>query len=290
MTTYSPYRIPLETSLDKEGVRLGLARLPGESAEQYSLRLKAESIERSNGTVVNATGSLSRLVGGLSKGAIQITLRTAEGVQVANAPAIDVKAGKILFYNNYPEEVELEIPTRTPGETLFVTELIDLINESSSFEATLIEDECEWLEIKNLRLGNNIKTKTILAFKAQENLDLGVTNVLSLRARNTSQLTDLMETPEEVEQRGQYYLNSLVGVLTTYEGVLGEIEADYAEFPFVMFWDSISAYELFDPTTELFLQEEAVLENSQQTGYRLLAPEGNKIHRKLLQRAGNQWS
>jgi hypothetical protein len=129
-----------------------------------------------------------------------------------------------------------------------------------------------------------------LAFKAQENLDLGATNILSLRARNTSQLADLVEAPEEVEQRGQYYLNRLAGVLSTYEGVLGEIEADYAEFPFIMFWDSVNAYELFDPTAELFLQEEAVLEDSQETGYRLLAPEGNKIHRKLLQRAGNQWS
>lgn len=290
MATYSPYRIALETSLDKEGVRLGLTRLPEETAEQYSLRLKAESIERSNGTVVAATGSLSRLVGAVSKGAVQITLKTDEGVQVATTPAVDVKAGTISFYNNYPEEIELEIPTRTNGSTLFVAELIDLINLSASFEATLIEDDCEWFDARNLRLGSNIKTKTILAFKAEENLDLGVTNILSLRARNTSQLTDPVETPEEVEQRGQYCLNSLTGVLTTYEGVLGEIEVDYVEFPLMMFWDSVSAYEPFDTTTELFLQEEAVLEDSEETGYRLLAPEGNKIHRKLLQRAGNQWS
>lgn len=290
MATYTPYRIPLETNLDREGMRLGIGRLPNESSESYALRLRAEVLEPSNGSVASLSNTLTRLVGGNSKAALKISLAYAEGVPVAEAPVVIIEAGRMRFYSAYPNTIVLDIETRTEGETVFISDAIAAINSTAEFTAELIESSLEWEPAKNLRLGNNIKTETLVPFKAQENFDLGRGNILSLRARNSAQLLYEVETPEEVETRGEYCLDSVNGVVTTYEGLVGEVEFDYAEFPFVVFYDQVSAYELFDPTTEFFLQEEAAQEHTTETGYRLLNPLGNKIHRKLLEKAGNQWS
>lgn len=290
MSSVTPVRIPLETTLDRKGSSLALSRLPGESEKLYRKRLRAEALDPGDGTLNGLRRSIGRQVGMEPIVGLRITLRLDEdGNPVAERPAVIVEPTRVIFYSSYPDVIEMTCLTRDRGHYYFLEDLVTALETSTCFEATLEHPDYAYKLSSKLRCGSNLKTVNTFVVQKVAGLELENQYISDILIGNTNHFLYEMESPEDIELEGQYYIDYINGVVHTLSGFSGSIDYTYAEFPFRMIWEDIQILELSKEETQDMFEGKRLDEETGDETYGLLNSYGSKVQRAILSKMGNQW-
>lgn len=137
--------IPQEVfnEFDQLGLLLGLKRLPEERNPEYKQRLLIVFTQRANATYAGLINGITRSLGLELFDAIEISPVSVSGVLTATDPNIVFSEASVFLYENFADgddglEATIDRFNLTASGH-FITDLVDQINSSDSFTATIID-------------------------------------------------------------------------------------------------------------------------------------------------------
>ncbi len=255
MTTYTPVIFDIPTGLDEVGYVVGLPRLPKESSYQYRMRLL--SFVRNRPRVDSAWyySQVSNLLGLKSLNVIDIDLRLdSDGVPLAQDPRVEVTATDLILWSNYQEnEIDKQIDLIGDKRTLQL--LRAEIHSSTYFSCSTLDTSLNRSLSKNLRISNSDGWVTREFLSQRKVHKFKHPYIVSFWPDIEGLFTTQVESMSDVDDYGKYYLDSVGGVLHSYQVLNGSAKYQYRDFPFRLWWDPVKATSLVDTHANKLLRE-----------------------------------
>lgn len=210
--------VPVVASVFNEfdyfGSLLGLQRLPEEKNTFYKKRLLDVFTNRANSTYTGLINGITRELGLELFQPITITLNTG----VTTSPRIEFIDNTVYVYSDI-NTLELTINRGSKGSgAYFLTELVDSINNSTVFSASLINPEYAWLRSDTVLNQNNlvlIENQGLISsqFNYLENANIQQGSVVF---SDLNAFKYEVSSLSEVSRPGRFYINYLKGQVTSY--------------------------------------------------------------------------
>jgi hypothetical protein len=217
--------------LDEFGLLLGQPRLTGERNAQYKQRLARVFSERANSTYRGLIHGITRNLGLNLFNALTITALETGGSFTAPNPAIIFNEAFVYLYSDFENEIlDRTIDRFDPAGTAFyLTDLIDRINESTYFSASLnsgIDPYTRSMTILNQASHITITNESV---PSTRRFELENTNIV----KGTIFFSDrvifktLVASESEVNAPGKYFVNHKIGLIISYDPAIADTSVRY---------------------------------------------------------------
>lgn len=286
--TAVPVRQQVLNQIDFIGEEKGLLRIKDESNSEYKQRIQDLEVHKGGYSYDGIINNLSRAFGYQRLKCLTISLvLNGSDIPLATSPRIDVLSDRVVLYSDWRPNgtsvIDREIKTYNPTDSgYFISDLVDLINESTYFSAALESDVRPNMFSSNLIRQNSsryIRNDTVSNNKRIQLSSGLITKDSLVFDEKLIFKTEVLTAPSS---NGEYLVNYLNGTIESYSVPSGtrEVSYHYAEFPFVLDYSLIKLYTLQDDNflNSLFNKEELPSGELQNT---LLNSNGAEIFDKL---------
>jgi hypothetical protein len=232
-----PVPSPVFNEFDYFGTLLGLKRLPEEKNDKYKTRLLDVFTHRASSTYTGLVNGITRELGlSLFK---PVTIRVRTDIDPTWSPRIEFVDNVIYIWKDVATQLlDITIERSPVGtEAYFIGGLVDAINGSSVFTATLNSSDYEWLRgdcIVNQSSSKLVEQQPLISSKKNF---LGIGNIDKTSVVFSDSLTFAIEvnSPSLLTSAGKYYINYKTGLIQTFSipDVNAFIQYSYLQDPFV---------------------------------------------------------
>lgn len=278
MSKYTPEKTQVPVGLDEIGMRLSLLRLPDESLNQYRRRLLLQGRDAPNPTIHSAVRTLNRLVGVFEERVFRIDLvmdsEEEDAKPLAPDPRIEVDAGFLRVWSNYAEgddglELEINLHLRDSEAekdvlpTYFLRDVKRELDTLSFINVSLLDTTEDWETFKfekaqHLRIGNS---DSIVGHNLLQPFNLNVlshTNINDIIFSDTDIFVNEVSDPDDVLSDGDYFVDRDYGILISYNLGGGHCTMSRRAFPFDLWWQPVTVFELNDPSIEYMIKDNLI--------------------------------
>lgn len=213
-----PQATAVFNELDYHGTLLGLQRLPTERNLEYKQRLLDVYVHRANSSYTGLVNGLTRELGLQFFNPIEITVRN--DFDPTLTPRIEFVDNTVKIWSDVLTQ-ELEMSFQRSNETdsvYFITGLVDKINTSTVFEATLLDAAYTWKRsdtILNQSSSKLVQAQVLLPsrinYLGNSNIEKG-----SLIFNNTAAFRYEVEDKSLLTYAGSYFVDYTNGVITSF--------------------------------------------------------------------------
>lgn len=210
---FTPTPNQIYNFFDRFGAVLGLTRLENERNAEYKQRLNDVFIHRSNATYRGLINGITRELGLKLFRPMKIT-------QISGNPVIIFKDTKCLIYSDY-----------SLGDNGLVTTLDRFEYKNNNYSMQSLAQNINATGLFNVQLDPNYQYKRSMCIFNQSNLNLVadedinksggviklansnlISNSITIRSNN---LNERVDNQEEVRNSGQYFIDTIAGILYT---------------------------------------------------------------------------
>lgn len=261
MTIYTPVQFNYQDGLDEVGLRHSMPRLLNEDLPTYRRRVLAEVRDPSGGTQEDYFRTGSRVLGQFAVNTFTIDLVKIGDTPVAPDPRIEITSSMIRTWSDYTngvidiEEQLTDIKFLRDFEVLFLGNLY--------FTCSALEPEHDFKFCNQLRISNSdgLVVRDILRPSTENKLRVEL--VKNLVFEDNAVFSRLRGSKVLIEQAGDYYVDTVHGVVFSYSVQGGYATYEYYGFPFSIYWEPVRFWALNDVDKDRILYNSSL---SDETG------------------------
>lgn len=250
--------------LDETGLTIGLSRLPdGEEDRLYRRRLTDVFAHPANSTYLGIVYGLTRELGFDLFYPVEINPRLRTGGKFfARDPMVEFNATSVVLYSDYTNSViDLEIDRfERGGNYEYIGLLVEAINNSTYFEATLLSEDYRWIRSTTiLNQINRISYSEPAQRTTKSQLKPFIcSGTFYPKGDSSTFKQEILEVPTSV---GYFHLDYNKGILSTFAPPTTEttLYYDYSPYPWKPTASPVVCYSISDENfkKKLFHQIEA---------------------------------
>ena len=311
MSKYTPEKRVNPTELDELGLRLSLQRLPDEDLDTYRRRLLLQIRDPALPSIDSYVRTVNRLVGSFEERVFEISLvLDSEDRPIAADPRIEVDSCFLRIWSDYnsdPDTPNLVIDFLNRDNGYWLVDVQAALNALSFISITTLDTSIDWeyLKSSHLRIGNSDNIFDSFMRASQFNAipkyiknayfdDVNrLIHEVTLDEIETRKAEHLAETGEEVHLKDllkqyEYVIDKDNGYVYTETFGFGAIKGETREFPYYLWWQPVTIYELNDPSIEHLIKENLINDNGVEEKL-LLNAYGARIFNNVLQQHPLTW-
>jgi hypothetical protein len=289
MTIYNVTIQDIPTGLDEVGYQAGLPRLPQEPSSSYRRRLLSFVRNRPRPDGKWYAAQASNLLGLSSINVLDIDLiLDSEGIPLAADPRVEITATRLKLWEDFSNNV-LEKDIELTKETKTLQALKTEIDTSSFFTCSSLDSSLNRYLCKNIRVSDSDGWKAQELLSPRKVHKFAHPYIVSIWPDITGMFLTEVNTRSEVNDFGKYYLNSITGVVHTYQPMAGNIKYQYRDFPFRLWWDPVRITPLIDADFKELSREASVDQLGSIDFAGGLTDYGAKLYRELLGLHALEW-
>lgn len=251
MASYIPKKILLPAGLDEIGLDRSLTRLPEESLIHFKRRLLLEHRDPVSNSFQTFKKSAGRQVGTPDIAIAKLTLTDDSLLR----PRLQITSTKLYWWNDSAEEPTITLDLIKRDESYFLTDVIDALTSLGVLSIELLDTDYTYRYSRYLSITDTeVNTVSFLAENYVNNLNQGLVNTL----RFTDSLVFLEEkdNSSELNVTGDYSVDYTNGVIFSNDLQRGYVSYNYANFPFILWWQPVRVFELNDQDVDSLIKEE----------------------------------
>lgn len=226
----TPVATAVSNEFDWQGTLLGLPRFPGERNDNYKERLLDVFVHRANSTYTGLINGITRELNLELFEPIRIDLRS--GLDASWAPRIEFKDNIVYIWRDYNTQLlDIEIDRGNPALPEYhITGLVDAINNSTVFTATLLDSSYGHLRadtVCNQTSSILVETQPMSAsrwnYLGNPFIDRG-----SLVFTDTTTFMNEVSSVDDLATAGQYHVDYATGLITSFVAPSDDVSIRYS--------------------------------------------------------------
>jgi len=264
-----------------------------------------------NPSIDSYVRTVNRLVGSFEERVFEISLvLDSNDRPVAADPRIEVDSCFLRIWSDYdtnPDTPDLEINFLDRDNGYWLIDVYTALNALSFISIVSLDTSVDWeyLKSSHLRIGNSDGIYEGFLAASQFNSIPGrikniyfddstrIVNEVTLDEIETRKTEYLAETGEEAHLKdllevNEYTVDRDNGYIYTYTFGYGMVRSDIRDFPYYLWWQPVTVYELNDPSVEHLVKDNLINDNGVEERL-LLNAYGARIFNNVLQQHPLTW-
>lgn len=233
----TPVPNPVFNEFDYFGTLLGLKRLPEERNREYKTRLLDVFTHRASSTYTGLVNGITRELGLSLFKPVTISVRT--DIDPTWSPRIEFVDNIVYIWKDVATKLlDVAIDRNTAGTgAYFIGGLVDAINASTVFTATLNDSDYEWLRsdcIVNQSSSKLVQQQPLVSSRSNF-LGLGNIDKTSVVFSDTATFSTEVTSTALLTSAGKYYINYKTGTIRSFSvpDAAAFIQYSYLQEPFI---------------------------------------------------------
>lgn len=233
MATYKSRQINFFNEVDEIGSKYSLARLSGETVESFEDRVMYQCRASHTAKIEDIGSYINNCLGRLEQPMLEI-VRTLDsnGNELYPHSYIKIDSYYIIIIEDAFEEKEVRFEYR---KCLDFSEIKDYINSTGIFTCSAVDgaDIDEYDSAYKLKCESNLHYE-YHNFVQKKVTEVEKKNIIYFDLNINEKVYNKVDSFEEVEREGDYYIDTKRGKLAFFEEVSGSVIFGYADFPFYL--------------------------------------------------------
>lgn len=286
MARYDNKKINFFNEKDEMGAKYSLVRLEGESVSSFEERVMYQCREESSIKMENSSSFLNNFLGFPEERMLEIErVKDSNGADVYPYSFLEIDSFYLTIVKDFFTGESIKLKYR---ELSAFSEIDSWINSSGvlvskgifgvdlTIEGEAYKLKCE----KNLRYDEYI-------FTERKSIDIEVENIVEFNLELESGIYNEVDTINDIQELGDYYLNEKQGKACFYEETEGHIHYSYCEFPFFLKKQHIKISSCREESFNEIIKEE--IQENGLTKRIKLNETGAKFYNEVFKSFCNHW-
>ena len=256
---------------DDHGNMVSLPRLRGEKNWEYKRRIHDVFVNIANSSYRGLINGITRELGLTLYNAIEINPKVSGGEFLASDPYIKFDGVYLYLYSDYSNDLlDYQIDRYEPGGNYeHLGRLVDLINTTSFFEASLINDTDPYTRSMTILNQSNRGSIHFERIPVSNRFKLGNTHIVqgSVYFSNRNTFRTEVSTLTAVNEIGKYYIDYSKGIVTVYTVPTSEdiVRYQYIKYPLRAVASPVILHDINDDNFKVKMFEQVLLDDGTYT-------------------------
>lgn len=280
MGSYGSKKILLPNGLDEQGLELSLTRLPNEPLYNYKKRILLNQSSRVDNSFSSFCFSAGRQVGLMEMPFIRLT-------PLIESARIKITSTRIHVWDDFNTDAIASLSIIDRDGCYFLEDLLEALDALSIFQIETLAENYSGKLTKYLAITDSKGTNTEFLNEKYVN-KLQFQYIDQFICNDTLVFSNQVESAEEVNESGDFFLDTLNGVLFNHDLARGYITYDYSNWPLVLYWTPVRVFNLIDEDIDYLIKDARLLDSG--LTYDTINSRGVKYYNELLNQYGLEWN